>query len=165
MDTETTEETEVEDTAEDKERTRSTRPAKFEKKLKSKIPDTIRSQFEEKGFGIRYKVYRLANIVQNSQLAELLRDGWEFVQSSELPDWYADYFETEEFRARGEILVAHDLVLMKHSLEYIKSEKDYYDGLTQAELASVNTNILEKKGFITKGSNSSITMSEPRFKD
>lgn len=161
-------ETEVlvaEDKDEAEPRTRTNRPTRFEKRLKSQIPPEIIKQFEEEGFGIRYKLYRLANVVQNSQVSELVRDGWEFVTSKELPDWYADYFDVEDFRGRDEILVAHDLVLMKHSLEYIESEKAYYDSLTQAELDSVNTNVLEKKGFITKGSKSSVTMSEPRFKE
>ena len=150
---------------EDSGRVTEMRKTTYERKLKSAIPDEIRDLFKEQNWAVQYKPYRLANIVQNSALAELRRDGWFFVNSSELPDWYAPYFEKETFRGRDEMLVAHDLVLMKADVKLVQSQKDYYRGLAQAELDSVNTNVLEKRGFVTKGSKSSVTMSEPRFRD
>jgi hypothetical protein len=61
------------------------------------------------------------------------------------------------------MLVAHDLVLMKHTLEYLESEKQYYADLAKRDLESVNLNVLQKKGFITEGSSSRVEMSEPDF--
>lgn len=151
---------------EEKEMTERKRPksaAKYERRLKSIIPDDIIQKFLSDGFAIRYKAFRIANVEQSSSISELLRDGWEFVTSNELPEEYQDYFDQEEFRGRKEILVAHDLVLMKHSVEYVQSEKDYWAAQTKRDLDSVNTNVLQKKGFITDGSKSSVSMSEPDF--
>jgi hypothetical protein len=149
--------------AEGSERKRSKRITKYERRLKSIIPQEIINKFANKGYGVRYKTYRIANVEQNSAISELLRDGWEFVKSDELPEEFKSYYEVEDFRGRSEMLVAHDLVLMKHSLEYIQSEQDYYQELAKRDLDSVNTHVLQKKGFITDGSSSRVEMSEPDF--
>lgn len=146
------------------ERSRAPRKLTYERRLKSQLPKELVEQFAEQGWALRYKPYRIANIVQNSVLAELVRDGWEFVQAKELEEKYALYFDTEDFRGRSEILVAHDLVLMKAPTPLVESQIEYFDRLAQEELASVDLNVLEKRGFSTKGSKSSVTMSEPRFK-
>lgn len=152
-------------TREETERSRPARKATYERRLKTQIPVEIVELFAEQGLAVQYQLYRLANVVQQSSLAELLRDGWDFVTTKDLPEWYSDYFELEDYKGRQEILVAHDLVLMKHSVEYVESKKKFYEDQTAREIASVDTNILEKKGFITKGSKSSVTMAEPRFKE
>lgn len=147
------------------ERSRPQRKTTYERKLKTVIPEEIVEHFAKDDWVIRYKPYRIANIVQNSALSELVRDGWLFVTSDEIPDWYITNFDIEDFRGRSEALVAHDLVLMKADKNLVESERQYYESLAQRELDSVNTNILEKRGFITKGSKSEVTMSEPRFRD
>jgi hypothetical protein len=148
---------------EESERKREKRITKYERRLKSQIPQEISNHFEKQGLGVRYKVYRLANVEQSSSISELLRDGWEFVKAKELPEEFRNYYDVEEFRGREEMLVAHDLVLMKHTLEYLESEKQYYADLAKRDLESVNLNVLQKKGFITEGSSSRVEMSEPDF--
>jgi hypothetical protein len=148
---------------EESERKREKRITKYERRLKSQIPKEILNHFEKQGLGVRYKVYRLANVEQSSSISELLRDGWEFVKAKELPEEFRNYYDVEEFRGREEMLVAHDLVLMKHTLEYLESEKQYYADLAKRDLESVNLNVLQKKGFITEGSSSRVEMSEPDF--
>ena len=160
-----TKEIEVVEAVEDTERKRPQRKTTYERKLKSTIPDEIKQMFLDQGLTVRYQPYRLANVVQGSIISEFLRDGWDFVKSSDLPDWYANYFEVEDWRARDKILTAHDLVLMQHTTAYVRSQQEYYEGLAAAEIASVDTNVLAKKGYLTKGSSSSVTHSEPRFKD
>jgi hypothetical protein len=147
----------------DSERSRSKRVTKYERRLKSQIPAEITRHFEKEGYGVKYKVWRLANVEQSSAVSELLRDGWEFVKTNELPEQFRDYYDVEDFRGRSEMLVAHDLVLMKHNLEYLESERKYFDSLAKRDLDSVNANVMQKKGFITDGSSSRVEMSEPDF--
>jgi hypothetical protein len=70
---------------EESERKREKRITKYERRLKSQIPQEILNHFKKQGLGVRYKVYRLANVEQSSSISELLRDGWEFVKAKELP--------------------------------------------------------------------------------
>lgn len=155
----------LEDESRNEERSRPARKTTYERKLKTAIPQEIHDMFAQDNWVIQYQPYRLANIVQHSHLAELVRDGWYFVTSDEIPDWFADYYDKEDFRGRSECLVAHDLVLMKADKDLLDSRKGYYDELAKAELDSVNTNVLQKRGFITKGSKTEVTMAEPRFRD
>jgi hypothetical protein len=119
---------------EQNERSRPTRKITYERKLKTTIPEEITEMFLEKGLHVQYQPYRLANIVQHSALAELVRDGWEFVTSKDLPEWFADYFDKEDFRGRSEVLVAHDLVLMQADVRLVESRDEYFRQLARAEL-------------------------------
>jgi hypothetical protein len=165
-----TKEIEVEEKVEVQEEERVRVPSKmtYKRRLKSQLPEELVEAFAQDGLALRYKPYRIANIVQNSALAELRREGWNFVQSKQLDKYgehYADYFEVEEFRGRDEMLVAHDLVLMAAPLELIDAINEYNQEQAARELAAVDTNVLEKRGFTTRGSKSTVTHAEPRFRN
>jgi hypothetical protein len=159
---------EVEEVSAEEERSRPARKMTYTRRLKSELPPELVQHYAQQGWALRYKPYRVANIVQNSVIAELKRDGWEFVTAKELDDFeegYSDYFDVEDFRGRSEILVAHDLVLMKAPVELVEAQKEYFREQANRELQSVDLNVLEKRGFNTRGSKSSVTHAEPRFKN
>ena len=93
------------------------------------------------------------------------REGYEFVSASEVPTAMLKGLRTIDTKSHAGMLIMGDLCLMKIDSDLRNSRRRAYQADTDREVASVDVNTLEKKGFRNLGTKSKVIFKEPSFQE
>lgn len=144
------------------------RPARrkvYERLKESDISPELREYFDSKGYALRFIRWSIHGEPDFRYLHRRQQeDGYEFVGKEELPKDYVQSMRVIDTPVtNGMITNGGDLCLMKVDKEFQKSRTEYFDGLADQEVNSVDVHVLEKKGLRNVGSKSKVMLKEPTF--
>lgn len=146
-------------------RTRPSRRKVYARLKESDIPDDLRAHFHKKGYGLRFIRWAIHGEIDRRYLHRRQeQDGYEFVTKDELPNGQSSSLQVVD----GMLTNGSDLCLMKVDLDFQKSRKEYFDGVADAEVDSVDihtSGALKRKGLRNTGSKSKVMLKEPTFQD
>ncbi len=145
-------------------RTAPKRKKVYERVREGSIPEKLQEHFRKDHYEIRLIRWSIQGQEDYSYLSRREREGYEFVTVDELPDWYKNAIRTIDTKGRKDLVIVGDLCLMKVDIDLRNSRRQTYEELTQRELNAVDSHVLEKKGFVTKGTRST-TMKSPNFQN
>ncbi len=146
--------------------TRKPRRKVYERVKETEIPRELREVFGKNNYNLRWVRWQIQGTPDYRYLNKREREGYEFVTKQELPKDFARlmrYMDTD--MATGLVTNGGDLCLMKIDSDLAQSRKEYYDDVTDQEVGAVDTNVLNKKGFNTRGSRTQIMNREPSFQE
>ena len=149
--------------AEEATKERQKRKKVYERVRETLIPQEIQELFKAQGYELKFIRWAIAGEEDYKYLARREREGYEFVTKSELPVEYLRSLRVTDTRSRTGLVTMGDLCLMKVDTDLRNSRRKYFQEETDAEVASVDIHILEKKGFRNLGSRSKVIMKEPSF--
>jgi hypothetical protein len=144
-------------------RGRAKRKVKYEEVRETEVPREVQEKFLKEGWSLRFIRYYINGEPDYRYLNRREREGFEFVQLDELPEWYRDAFTVEDDRKRTGLLLSGDVVLAKAPVELIEDRRRYINNKTTAIVNAVDVNVLQRKGFVDLGSRSTINNREPEF--
>jgi hypothetical protein len=144
-------------------RGRVKRKVKYEEQKATDIPKEVQDLFLKDGWALRFLRYYLNGEPDYKYLSQREREGFDFVQLDELPEWYQSAFTVEDDRKRKGLLVSGDVVLARAPVELIEDRRRHINNKTTAIVNAVDVNVLQRKGFVDLGSRSTINNREPEF--
>lgn len=135
----------------------------YERVRESALPDALREHFKKSGYDLKLVRWSLNGDEDYRYLNRREREGYEFVQVSELPDWYLKSVRSIDTKSRTGLITLGDLCIMKIDTDLRQSRRKFYQDEADREVDSVDVHVLEKKGFRNLGSKSKVMMREPSF--
>lgn len=93
--------------------------------------------------GFEYRWIRMSMLGQEdaNNVSYRVREGWEFVQASELPaDYHMPVYEDEKSRFSG-VVYSEGLLLAKMPTEMVNQRREYYEGMSQKAQSALDNNI------------------------
>ena|ERR1700761_8750248 len=146
-------------------RQRPARKKVYERRDETQIPQEIVDLFAKDDWELKLIRWSIAGKEDLKNLGARDRDGYEFVSARELPDWYLKQISLSDTSTYKGLVTMGDLCLMKVDKDLRKSRQKYFENLAREELAAVDVNVLEKKGFKNLGTRSKVLQREPTFSD
>lgn len=146
-------------------RERPKRKTTYQEYRETDIPDEIVEMFKKDGWHLRFLRYYSEGKPDYRYLSKREREGFEFVQLDELPDWYKSAFILEDDRHRKGLLVSGDVVLAKAPLELIEDRRRHINEKTDSYVNAVDINVLKKRDFVDLGSKTKINNKQPNFSE
>lgn len=135
--------------------TRGSRPERkktYERPRNTQLPEELQEHFRKSGYEVRPIRYIVAGVEELSYLANRESEGYEFVEVSELPDWYLKRIRQVDTKTRTGLVTTGDLCLMKIDIDLRNSRRDHFAGITDQENEAVDIHSYTKKNFRTAGS-------------
>ncbi len=143
-------------------RKRTERRRTYERKRESELPQGLISHFIKDEWELRLVRYLIQGEDDYRSIDGRLSEGYEFVRPEEIPQEYLSSFKIVNGQ-RGGIVAVGDLCLMKVDTHLRKDRRRHYEQVTKEQLASVDINVLTKKGFQDLGTRSKLLNKEPTF--
>lgn len=154
----------IEDTAvESAPRGRTARKKVYVRERESAIPKELQDLFKKDNYDLKLVRWAIQGEEDYRYLHRREREGYEFVTLDEIPQEYRAGMHQLDSKTRQGLVTLGDLVLMKVDTDLRNSRRKVYQQITDQEVASVDVNVLEKKGFKNLGSKSRVMMREPTF--
>tara|TARA_R110000851_G_scaffold10031_1_gene36690 strand:+ start:6857 stop:7375 length:519 start_codon:yes stop_codon:yes gene_type:complete len=155
------------DTQDEATQTRGRQPRKkvYEPVRETHIPNWVQDAFMKDDYELRLVRWAIGGVEDYRNLHRRVQEGYEFVTADELkkvvPQFSATLNTRDTAISKG-ICTLGDNCLMKVDTELRASRRKHYEGIAQAELASVDVNVLGKKhGLKDTGSSSKVLNREP----
>lgn len=154
-------------------RTSNTREAKarrttFEEPNWLEIPDSVRVRFANEGMALRWIRVMLKNQDDYRNVGKRSAEGWEFVDSSEVPEMLHSSIVKEDGRYAGAVCRG-DLALAKMPIELAESRQEYYENQSREMVQAVNSQLMRDSSSRMPISNQSRTQvsrgKTPKFQD
>ena len=121
----------------DKTRETKQRRTVFEEPNWLEIPASVITRFLNEGMALRWIRITLRNQEDYQNVGKRTGEGWEFVQSEEVPEMLHSSDVREGGRYAGAVCRG-DLALAKMPKELAESRKDFYEGRSREMVAAVN---------------------------
>jgi len=150
----------------DTEKTRSPRRKTYERQETLTLPSELQAHFKKDCYDLKLIRWALQGEEDYMYLHSREKEGYEFVKKEEIPAQFLGLMREIDTKARPGLLTLGDLCLMKIDSDLRASREKYFEDLTKKQLASVDVNVLEKKGFRNLGTRSRVIQGrEPGFKE
>lgn len=149
-----------------KETSRPARRKVYKPIQQTDIPDYVKEKFDKEGYVLRFVRWAIRGEPDYRYLNIREQEGFEFVSPDELPESYLNSMRivAKGKSANGLVTNGGDLCLMKADKELMESREEYFSNITENNIKAVDVNVtLGRKGFVTRGTKSSVTMREPSF--
>lgn len=137
----------------------------YTRRLASVIPEWVQDEFRKNGYELKFVRFMLGGDEDYRNIAKREDEGYELVNSRELPQAYLDTLRIVDSKGRKGLVTYGDLCLMKVDVDLRNDRRRVYSEFTNQQLAAVDINVLEKKGFKNYGTHSKTVMREPTFGD
>lgn len=131
----------------------------------SKIPQEIINLFAKDNYTLKPIRWSIQGIEDYRHLSKREKEGYEFVTVDELPQWYLSSIRLLDTKARRGLVTMGDLCLMKIDTDLRNSRIAHFTNRSDEQVAGVDINVLEKKGFRNVGTKSRTMMREPTFQE
>lgn len=149
--------------------TRGSRPERkktYERPRNTQIPEELQEHFRKTGYEVRPIRYIVAGVEELSYLANRESEGYEFVEVSELPEWYLKRVRQVDTKTRNGLITVGDCCLMKIDVNLRQSRRDFFAEVTEQENEAVDIHSYTKKNFRTAGSKRQTVIGrEPSYRD
>lgn len=144
------------------------RPARkkvYEQVVATQIPQEIVDMFAKDEYELRWVRFNLGGEEDLKNLSKREREGYEFVTTDELPEYFLHSIKVFDGKGRQGLITSGDVCLMKVDVDLRKSRAAHFKNKTDQETRAADVwNITKKKGLIDTGSRSSVsTGKEPTF--
>lgn len=97
------------------------------------VPEEVEAHFRKQGFKLRWVRHMIRGNDDVKSLTTRLREGWEFVKQTDIPEHLQNDFEIGSGRVEGSIVNA-DVVLMKIPVELAEERNDYFVEMANRQL-------------------------------
>jgi len=136
----------------------------YERVSETHIPEDVKAEFKKDDYELRWVRWSINGEEDYRYLARRENEGYEFVQTKELPDSFLAGLRVQDTRNRKGLVTSGDVCLMKVDVDLRESRRDFYNKETDAEVAAADIyTVSKRKGFIDLGSSSKVSSKEPRF--
>lgn len=150
----------------DTEKTKVARRKTYERQETLTLPSELEAHFKKDNYELKLIRWALLGEEDYMYLHKMEKEGFEFVRKEEIPPQFTSLMREIDTKARPGLLTLGDLCLMKMDSDLRASRAKYFEDLTRQQLASVDVNVLEKKGYRNLGSRSRVIQGrEPGFKE
>lgn len=165
VDTKTEEDAETRVSRKVEQKVRPARKKVYEQIVATEIPQEIIDAFAKDEYELRWIRFNLGGEEDLRNLSKREREGYEFVTTDELPEYFLHSIKIFDGKAKQGLITSGDLCLMKVDTDLRKSRADFFKEKTDRETRAADIwNISKKKGFVDTGSKSSVsTGKEPTF--
>jgi hypothetical protein len=143
--------------------TRTPRKKVYERVSQSSIPEYVQEEFRKDNYELKLVRWAVEGEEDYRYLARRETEGYEFVTVDELPIQYRSALKLRDAHGKSGLVTTGDLCLMKIDIDLRNSRRDYFQNIADRQVQAVDVNVLEKKGFITKGTKSTVSVREPSF--
>ncbi len=140
----------------DKTRETKQRRTVFEEPNWLEIPASVITRFLNEGMALRWIRITLRNQEDYQNVGKRTGEGWEFVQSEEVPEMLHSSDVREGGRYAGAVCRG-DLALAKMPKELAESRKDFYEGRSREMVDAVNAQLMNSSDSRMPISNNSRT--------
>jgi hypothetical protein len=141
-------------------RTASTRENKsrrtFEEPNWLDIPETIRQRFANEGMSLRWLRITLKGNDDYQNMGKRTAEGWELVNSEEVPEMMHSSFVRETGRYTGAVCRG-DLALAKMPTDLAESRQEFYENKSREAVDAVNAQLMRSSDSRMPISNASRT--------
>ena len=137
----------------------------YERVIESELPADLVKHFKKDNYDLKLIRWSLLGEEDYRYLTRREKEGYEFVKADELPQSFLSSVRTIDTKGRQGMVIMGDLCLMKIDSDLRKSRTASYQDESDKQIAAVDINILEKKGFRNLGTRSKIMMKEPTFQE
>lgn len=144
---------------------RKPRKKVYERINESKLPQELIEHFKKQNYDLKTVRWMLHGEEEYRYLNRREREGYEFVESSEIPQNLLQGLRVQNTKSHAGLVTMGDLVLMKIDCDLRNSRRKAFQEDTDREVASVDVHVLEKKGFRNLGTKSRVMMREPTFQE
>lgn len=144
---------------------RTKRKKVYQKTIESTLPEELHQHFKKQGYDLFLVRWTINGEEEYRYLHKIERKGYEFVEVSELPEWYLKGMRLTDTKYKKGLVTIGDLCLMKIDSDLRQSIVDSEQADTEREQAAVDIHNLNKKGFITEGTKSRVMLKDPSFAD
>ena len=127
----------------DKTRETKQRRTVFEEPNWLEIPASVITRFLNEGMALRWIRITLRNQEDYQNVGKRTGEGWEFVQSEEVPEMLHSSDVREGGRYAGAVCRG-DLALAKMPKELAESRKDFYEGRSREMVDAVNQQLMSQ---------------------
>ena len=140
----------------DKTRETKQRRTVFEEPNWLEIPASVITRLLQEGMALRWIRITLRNQEDYQNVGKRTGEGWEFVQSEEVPEMLHSSDVREGGRYAGAVCRG-DLALAKMPKELAESRKDFYEGRSRDMVEAVNAQLMNSSDSRMPISNNSRT--------
>ena len=140
----------------DKTRETKQRRTVFEEPNWLEIPASVITRLLQEGMALRWIRITLRNQEDYQNVGKRTGEGWEFVQSEEVPEMLHSSDVREGGRYAGAVCRG-DLALAKMPKELAESRKDFYEGRSREMVDAVNAQLMNSSDSRMPISNNSRT--------
>jgi DNA-binding transcriptional MerR regulator len=92
------------------------------------IPEEVTKHFKNQGFSLRWVRVELAGQDDASSVSKRVREGYQFVTKTEIPEDYRDFFgDTRKVRASSAVVCINELVLAKIETDAAEARQEHYE--------------------------------------
>lgn len=137
----------------------------YERINQSTLPEELIAHFKKDNYDLKTVRWAQQGDEDYRYLNRREREGYEFVSANEVPQAMLKGLRTIDTKSHAGLLIMGDLCLMKIDCDLRNSRRRSYQQDTDREVASVDVNILEKKGFRNLGTKSKVIYKEPSFQE
>ena len=137
----------------------------YERVNESKLPEDLIEHFKRDNYDLKCIRWISQGEEDYRYLHRREREGYEFVTEQEIPKHLLQGLRVKNTKDRHGIITMGDLCLMKIDCDLRNSRRRAYQEDTDREVASVDINVLEKKGFKNLGTKSKTIFREPTFQE
>jgi len=132
------------------------------------IPTTVRERFANNGMALRWIRFLIGNNEDYQNIGKRLAEGWELVQSEEVPEMLHSSFVRDTGRYQGAVCRG-DLALAKMPQELADSRQEFYENRSREMVAAVNAQLMNSNDSRMPIQNNSTTKVSrgkvPKFQD
>ncbi len=143
--------------------TRKPRKKIYERVRESAIPEDLVEHFKKDNYDLKLVRYMLHGNEDYRYLYRREREGYEFVQASEIPAKFMNGLAVLDTKSHQGLVTVGDLCLMKIDSDLRNSRRKYFQDETEKHISAVDIHVLEKKGFRNLGTRTKILTREPTF--
>jgi hypothetical protein len=126
----------------------------FEEPNWLQIPETVTKRFQNEGLALRWIRMTLKGNDDIQNIGKRLAEGWEFVQSEEVPEMLHSSVVREEGRYSGAVCRG-DLALAKMPYDLAESRQKFYEQKSRDAVDAVNAQLMRSSDSRMPISNSS----------
>jgi len=105
------------------------------------IPETVRERYLNAGMSLRWIRVLINNNEDYQNVGKRLAEGWEFVNSEEVPEMLHSSFVRDTGRYQGSVCRG-DLALAKMPTELAQSRQEFYENRSRDMVAAVNAQLM-----------------------
>jgi len=132
------------------------------------IPETVKERFLNNGMSLRWIRVLVNNNEDYQNVGKRLAEGWEFVNSEEVPEMLHSSFVRDTGRYQGSVCRG-DLALAKMPTELAVSRQEFYENRSRDMVAAVNAQLMNSSDSRMPIQNQSKTQVSrgkiPKFQD
>jgi hypothetical protein len=144
---------------------RKPRKKTYERIRESAIPDELVEHFKKDNYDLKLVRFMLQGAEDYRYLYRREREGYEFVQASEIPEKFKAGLSEMDTKSHQGLVTVGDLCLMKIDSDLRNSRRKYFQDETESHINAVDIHVLEKRGFRNLGTRTKVLTREPTFQE